>query len=212
MAISGTAFWLDVPSGMSYDELNCLRDLAEGQIVLEMGAWQGASTVAMAQPTTRLCSVDWHQGDQHTGFAPTLGPFLSNLRRHGVEVVSEHGQVVDHDLRRLMSDWWEGGKDERTTHRHLSLRSTVCVHVGRFEDIVPGLGILYSLVFLDGSHGEAVVWRDLNLALPHLRDGGSLACHDYGKFEGVTRAVNRLMAETPWGIERIVGTLAVLRC
>lgn len=212
MAVSGVAFWLDIPSGMSDAELNCLRELAAGRVVLEMGAWQGASTVAMAQPTTRLCSVDWHQGDQHAGFAPTLGPFLSNLRRHNVEVVSEHGQVIDPDLRRLMNDWWEGGTDERTTHRGQSQRSTVCVHVGRFEDVIPSLGILYSLAFVDGSHGEAVCWRDLNLALPHLRDGGLLAVHDYGKFEGVTRAVNRLTAETPWRIERVVATLAVLRC
>jgi predicted O-methyltransferase YrrM len=47
-------------------------------------------------------------------------------------------------------------------------------------DILPLLPPgLFDLVFIDGDHSEAAVWRDIALSLPLIKLGGHIACHDY---------------------------------
>jgi predicted O-methyltransferase YrrM len=56
--------------------------------------------------------------------------------------------------------------------------------VGRFEDVLPRMeaaGDQFDGAFLDGSHDEASVARDLSLVLPLIRTGGFVAFHDYGR-------------------------------
>lgn len=74
----------DVPTSMSEAEGEKLAELAEGDVVLELGAWQGFSTVCLAQSAEFVLSVDWHQGDEHAGHGSTLVPYLQNLQRYGL--------------------------------------------------------------------------------------------------------------------------------
>jgi predicted O-methyltransferase YrrM len=37
----------------------------------------------------------------------------------------------------------------------------------------------FDLVFIDGDHSEAAVWRDIALSIPLIRPDGYIACHDY---------------------------------
>jgi hypothetical protein len=48
-------------------------------------------------------------------------------------------------------------------------------------------------VFVDGSHEYPEAAHDIQAWRRHLRPGGRIVCHDYGVFEGVTRAVDELM-------------------
>lgn len=199
---------LSIPTAMTERELGCLAELARDKIVLEMGAQYGASTVAMARTAARLCSVDWHRGDPQAGYTPTLGPFLANLDRHGLEVISDHTTITDYDYRRMM-DSWDHGRDDQTRGRNDSLRKAVCVHVGTFEGVVSQLGRLYELVLIDGYHAAYSVERDIRLATGVLRDRkGIIVCHDYGRFEVAEGIAACLYLE--WRVDRIVDTLAIL--
>jgi predicted O-methyltransferase YrrM len=75
---------VDVESSLTHDECVALAELADGKTTLELGAWRGRSTICMAQTARRLVSVDWHYGDAHAGYLPTLGEYWANLHRYGL--------------------------------------------------------------------------------------------------------------------------------
>jgi len=65
------------------------------------------------------------------------------------------------------------------------------------------------LVFVDGSHSYEYVLNDSKIALSLLRKaGGVIVWHDYGSWDGVTRALNELYASDPAfkGLRRIKDT------
>lgn len=72
----------EIPTSMTESEGEALARLAEDKTVLELGAWQGYSTVCMAQTARALFSADWHLGDEHAGEGSTLVPYLQNLQRY----------------------------------------------------------------------------------------------------------------------------------
>lgn len=72
-----------IPSAVTYEEMSFLCARAIGKTVLELGAWHGRSTVALASVATRVHSVDWHRGDEHAGEGDTLDSFLKNIAYHG---------------------------------------------------------------------------------------------------------------------------------
>lgn len=91
--------------------------------------------------------------------------------------------------------------------------SNVCLHVGRFEEVVPALheGRQYDVAFLDGDHSAYFVERDLALLASVVRQDGTIICHDFGRF-GVEQGVHQFLARHPryrqrWG----EGTLILLR-
>jgi len=70
-------------------------------------------------------------------------------------------------------------------------------------------------VFVDASHAYNYVINDSLVALKLLREkGGTIAWHDYGRWDGVTRAINDLQSRHPdfQDVQQVQGTtLAVLR-
>jgi hypothetical protein len=82
--VSEIVFPTDIESSLTETEGRTLAELADGKVVLELGAWLGRSTVCLAQTAERVFSVDWHQGDEHAGATHTLGPYLQNLIRYGL--------------------------------------------------------------------------------------------------------------------------------
>ena len=73
----------------------------------------------------------------------------------------------------------------------------------------------FDFVFVDASHAYRYVINDSLLALKLLRpEGGTIAWHDYGRWDGVTRALNDLKSRHPDFLDavKVQGTtLAVLR-
>ena len=53
------------------------------------------------------------------------------------------------------------------------------------------------MVYIDADHSYEAVKADIDAWMPHVRDGGILAGHDYGgkMFPGVTRAVQQRFAD-----------------
>lgn len=77
-------------------ELDALRQAAEGRVCLELGAFYGASTLAMASTAKLVVSVDWHRGDPQAGDADTLSLYLHHVRDQAnvVPVIGRFEQVM----------------------------------------------------------------------------------------------------------------------
>lgn len=73
----------------------------------------------------------------------------------------------------------------------------------------------FDFVFVDASHAYKYVINDSLIALKLLRpEGGTIAWHDYGRWDGVTRALNDLQSRHPNFLDaaKVEGTtLVVLR-
>ncbi|HEY7330147.1 MAG TPA: class I SAM-dependent methyltransferase [Gemmataceae bacterium] len=83
----------------------------------------------------------------------------------------------------------------------------VKVHRGFFADVLPKLDGSFDLIFIDGSHDEASVRQDIQLALPLATADAVLAFHDYAAYyPGVMAAVNASFAKV-----EIVTTLGIVR-
>ncbi|MGH8094289.1 MAG: class I SAM-dependent methyltransferase [Chthoniobacterales bacterium] len=66
-----------------------------------------------------------------------------------------------------------------------------------------------SLVFIDGSHAYDYALSDTQAALKMVRKGGVIVWHDYGIWEGVTRALEELDERKGQGLRNIRGTSLV---
>jgi hypothetical protein len=66
------------------------------------------------------------------------------------------------------------------------------------------------LVFVDGSHAYDYVREDSATALRLVAKGGLVLWHDYGRWEGVSRALEELEAECGLGLRHIAGTSLVV--
>lgn len=66
-----------------------------------------------------------------------------------------------------------------------------------------------SLVFIDGSHAYDYVLSDTKEAIKMVRKGGIIIWHDYGIWEGVTRALEEIESKDKMGLRNIVGTSIV---
>ena len=94
------------------------------------------------------------------------------------------------------------------TLRDYGLESRVTLVQQRFDEgalhALPGP---FDLEFIDADHGYETTAAQASLALGLLREGSVIAFHDYGRWPGVTRAVNER-----WGRSRrrLVGKLMVI--
>lgn len=70
---------LQVPTAMTPGEVFHLVQLAVDKNVLEIGAWKGHSTIAMATVAKHVTSIDWHKGDGNAGFDDTTIEYFNYL-------------------------------------------------------------------------------------------------------------------------------------
>jgi len=71
----------DLPQGwLTAHEAEKLAELATGRAVLELGAWKGRSTVAMASTAAYIVSVDRHMGIPGTDDSDSLPAYLEAVR------------------------------------------------------------------------------------------------------------------------------------
>lgn len=82
--LMGYIFASDIPSAVSDAQCKRLGQLAQGKVVLELGAQYGRSTIALASTALRVHSVDWHLGDAHAGMLDSLPTFIANISRYGL--------------------------------------------------------------------------------------------------------------------------------
>lgn len=185
--------WLTVDEAITLYEL-ALALPHEQPVVVEIGSWQGKSSVCLARGLrrkngARLCCIDpfdgsgdapsaAEYGDRQNGLDnPLRTVFEQNLRAAGVHGLVEIRQGLSHDR---AADW-RGPID---------------------------------LLFLDGDHGYDAVARDVGDWLPHVRPGGWLAMHDvvHPVHDGPRRIVDeRILPDPRWVDRRYIDSLFVAR-
>ena len=68
------------------------------------------------------------------------------------------------------------------------------------------------LVFVDGSHAHDYVIADSDTAFRLVANKGMVIWHDYGVWEGVTRALDEIEASRQLGLRHVRGTSLVVWC
>lgn len=107
-------------------------------------------------------------------------------------------------------DHWQGNPNDRLGEVAARIGSpaafvTFCRNMGDllYRSVIPcrGKSLVYAdiwprkvaMVFIDANHEYPQVSLDIIMWQRHVIQGGILCGHDYGAFEGVTRAVNELI-------------------
>lgn len=171
----------EIPGWLSDVEGNSLEQLADGKDVLEIGSYCGRSTVRLAKSARSVLTVDTFDGRCVPDNRGTLAALKANLEKYGVS-----------------------GKVE--------------IFVGE-SSTLPDAGP-FDLAFIDGSHDRQSVLADVATCQRFLRLDGMLAIHDYrtargehdGRWdEGVTIAVNELLASGEYETIERAGTIIVIR-
>lgn len=88
---------VSLPEGwLTANEAAALNRLAQGRRVLELGAFKGRSTVAMALTARHVVSVDWHNGDKHVQLGPSLSEYRKNIEpyKNIIPIVGRFEQVI----------------------------------------------------------------------------------------------------------------------
>jgi len=163
-------------------------ECADGTRLFEIGTFDGRTTLNLAMNCPAGCEVHTLDlpPDVETRYAIAEG------ERHMVEKT-------------------------RSGVRYESYRSTHPAVVGKIHqwlgdsaafDYTPFVGTC-SLFFVDGSHAYDYALSDTRAAMLLARPGGVIVWHDYGVWEGVTRALEELEEREHLGLRHISGTSLV---
>ena len=165
---------LGVTTGYSsHDELVWLAKMAAThRQILEIGAWTGRTTLALADNTPgHVTAVDTWEGS-------TNGDLQDVLIRNGKEWAWKEFQKNTggtKNLSRLRMESTKAAKIDRALHNH------------------------YDLIFLDASHDYDSVKADIMAWLPNVTEGGIFAGHDYCHSRphcaGVIKAVDEIFPD-----------------
>ncbi len=103
-----------------------------------------------------------------------------------------------------------GGRLEKYTHSHPQIVGKIHQLYGDSAtfDFSPYRNTC-SLVFVDGSHAYDYAMTDTASAKRMVKKGGVIIWHDYGIWEGVTRALEELEEKDNLGLKNISGTSLV---
>lgn len=101
--------------------------------------------------------------------------------------------------------------------RYEACREAYPVEVGRIHQLLGDSGTFdytpyrnsCSLVFVDGAHSYDYAISDTRAAMEMVERGGMVVWHDYGVWEGVTKALEELEQLKAYGVRSISGTSLV---
>jgi hypothetical protein len=163
-----------------------LIDYVRPRLIVEVGTWKGASAINMARlcrerglPTQIICIDTWLGS-----ITAYLGREQSPLIHKSLSHRNGWPQVYFQFLANVVRHGFQG----------------VITPLPQTSDIGAKLlahfGIVPDLVYIDASHDYDNTYRDLVAYSNLLRAGGVLFGDDYIDWEGVTRAVNEIAAQS----------------
>ncbi|MFN3241684.1 MAG: class I SAM-dependent methyltransferase [Planctomycetota bacterium] len=185
--------WLTVDEAIALFEL--ARELPdEAPRAVEIGSWQGKSTVCIAnglrgKPGAQLTCIDPFDA---SGDAESEHDYQDRAGRAGGPL----RQAFEHNL------------------LHAQVRDLVDVRQGFSHDFKDELDESIDLLFLDGDHSYAAVLQDFEDWAQKIKPGGLLAMHDvvHPVHEGPRQVVDERIASDPqWVDQRYVDSLFVAR-
>jgi len=163
--------------------------VSSGQEIVEIGTFDGRTTLNLAAnsaPHLAVFTLDLPPDAQPKyALAPGERAFVEKPRsgRHFVEAPPEWAEPAKR-ITQLFGD---------------SATFDFSAHHGRA-----------GLVFVDGSHAHDYVIADTETALKLVAPKGVIVWHDYGVWEGVTRALDEIEASRRLGLRHIRGTSLVV--
>jgi predicted O-methyltransferase YrrM len=159
-----------------------------GSIVVEIGTFDGRTTLNLAvnAADARVFTLDLPP-DEHAAFALAPG------ERQYVDKPQPGARF------RACDPAWQGA----------ARRITQLLGDSATFDWTPYAGRA-GLVFVDGSHAYDYVRKDSETAMRLVAPGGIVLWHDYGRWEGVSRALDELEAQRRLGLRWIAGTSLVV--
>ncbi len=184
-----------VDGWLSKEEAELLYKMARNAegAVIEIGSWQGRSTVALALGAAAGRGATVYAVDSFAG--PQSGAFRTTL---------EH-DAADHPCspERLRANLDAAG-----------VNGQVKIVPKASQEALGDVPEQCGLLFIDGDHRYEAVCRDLDLYLPRVRQGGFVVLHDVHATDmGVVRAVEDRIKSRPgkWRILDHVDTSLVVR-
>ncbi len=144
-------------------------DPKEKRLIVEIGIYEGASTVwwsdnFLEHPESKLITMDPFTGSEEHIASPGEYPTLNRIEQIARCNVAKSKQPGRVDIRKGCS--WD-------------------LYPFLKEELKDGIDILY----VDGSHTQNSVMRDVSLFYPHVKSGGAIIFDDYG-WETVKVAVD----------------------
>ncbi len=182
--------WLTVDEAITLYE--CSKSLQDGAVAVEIGSWQGKSSICIARglegkTDARLICIDPFDA---SGDAESLADYHGRQGR------------IDGPLRSS----FEGNLQAA------GLRDVIEVRAGLSHDVATDFEGDIDLLFLDGDHAYESVLRDYRDWAPRLKPGGLLLMHDvvHAVHDGPRRVVDEEIAGEPfWTNKRYVDSLFV---
>jgi len=156
-----------VEGWLSFDEGKFLYEAARGAsgrgVVVEIGSWQGKSTIWLAKGSMAGKSVPVYAIDPHTG-AP------------------EHHVIFG------TKDIWTFDRFKENIAK-AGVGAIVQPIVGRSGEVGATWGEPVEVLWIDGAHDFAAAEQDFKTWFPHLVEGGLVAYHDatFGEVKDVVR-------------------------
>lgn len=198
--------YASIDGWLTVDEAIALYELAkqvpeQSPRAVEIGSWQGKSTVCIAQGLrdkagAQLICIDPFDASGDNESRDTYGDRQNGLDPSG----GERGGP----LRRAFED----------NLSHAAVRDLVDVRAGFSHEHADSVEQGIDLLFLDGDHSYEAIRRDFEDWSPKIRPGGLLAMHDvvHPVHEGPRRVVEECIANDPqWTEQRYVDSMFVAR-
>lgn len=191
--------YASIDGWLTVDEAITLFELAKGLTepephAVEIGSWQGKSTVCIAQ------GLRHKLGAQLT----CIDPFDASGDHESKDMYDGRASDLNGPLRRAFEENLKAAE----------VRDLVDVRVGFSHDHVAEVNESIDLLFLDGDHSYEAIRRDFEDWSPKIRHGGYLAMHDvvHPVHEGPRRVVDELIKNDPqWLEQRYVDSMFVAR-
>jgi hypothetical protein len=160
-----------------------------GEDIIEIGTFDGRTTLNLAvnaQPHYRVFTLDLPPG--------TTPKFALAVGERAFVEKPRSGRLF-----RDAAPEWAAPAGRITQLIGDSAAFDWSAHVGRA-----------GLVFVDGSHAHDYVIADTDTAFRLVADKGMVIWHDYGVWEGVTRALEQIEASRRLGLRHVRGTSLVV--
>lgn len=157
----------------------------DGTNLFEIGTFDGRTSLNLAfssPPNCRIYTLDLHP-EMETRFS------LESEKRH---MVKKEKPGVRYEKYRVANS-------DTVAKIHQLLGDSATFDYSPYEESC-------SLVFVDGSHAYEYVLSDANAAMRMVKKGGVIIWHDYGIWEGVTKALEEIEGKKGYGLKNIKGT------
>ncbi|MBK8095716.1 MAG: class I SAM-dependent methyltransferase [Planctomycetes bacterium] len=191
--------YASIDGWLSVDEAIALFELArrlpdERPVVVEIGSWQGKSSVVLAKGLVGKNGARLH----------CIDPFDGSATDTSASEYASRAAATSRQLHEVFT----------ANLATAGVQQLVTAHTGRSHDFAPAFTTPIDLLFLDGDHAYDAVARDVRDWAPKVRPGGFLAMHDvqHPVQDGPRRVVAELLAQDPfWTDIRTVDTMWIAR-